>query len=767
MADETQKKIDAIYDRMIRSSREQERASDKLSDAMKELGDKALASLIKNVKDAAKTTGILNDEQLETIHTSKDLIKTLAEQEERLNDLITIEKTRYKQEVDQIKQLAGFEKFSKAAQERLLEDANKTHDAEMKKLDDLLIAHDAFDKMTDAQAEAAKRLDVFSGFVQRSGKALGGWILKTFTAENAMNDLKDAVKQSVGELNKATAVGLQDSLFAINKGAMHLNLSFDEFSDVISKNRDLIRQLGSGTTGVKNFTDKLSDASKGLAYMGKDGVIATSKMIDTLKSIGITANSKGFTKSITGMQKHFSEFSALYGDSVDSFNDVIEVQMKSAGIQARLNNLDDVGRQKVQDEILARTENIKNLGLSNDQIKAFNQKLEDLYDPEKANVVEKVQSSEKTKAWLQMLAEQSGSEAMSAALPKLMEYAEATKGSTPQQLETMRSTMGPELKTIREAESMMTRRQESLAGAGEENEAMMVKQPTNIMRESAGGTAEDMEKFSGALVEATISHKNLTKAQIEQGKTIASNQLSGNVDDYVDGLKKARDVMQSYDAVMENSITKGLKGVAEGLGALLIKTTKLGTVFDALAKTGSLLSGGGAASASAGAAELAGGAAGGAALVKGAAGVAEGASFVSRAGAIVSKALPFARAASGLGMLFHSEELGGKPGTPDSDQWTPAELAKMTPPKTDNVLTTSSTTATGQMIDTSSKSVPIPPGAPPATPTSAITGNPALDEMKKQTNILAMIAQNTMVTFKPPFNPDTYKASIGQVHGNL
>jgi hypothetical protein len=732
-------------ERLIKTMQAQERASDQLVDAMKELGDKALGVLTEQVKTAAKQAGILSDKQLSLIKNSKDLAVALKLQEEQLDKLIQTSTEAYHAELDKIKSSYDFQKIGKKYQDQILSDAEKKHELELREIIDRQNLHEALNDQTAVAVNGAKHLDVFTNFINRGSKALAGWVAKTFTVENAMKDLTEAVTQSITELNKATAVGLQDSLFAINKGAMHLNMTFDEFSDVLAKNRDIVRQLGGGTQGVQAFTGVLDEASKGLKFMGRDGTFATAKFIESMKTMGNTVQSKKFDKSISSMQTHFTQFAALYGDNYDTYSDLIETQYKSETLQSRLNNLDDAGRLALQEEIIARTENIKNLGLSNDQIKMFNDKISELYDPHKVNVTEKIKGAEISKSYLEELAATSGNEALKAALPKLMDYLEYTKGASDEQIKKRQSEMGKEFETVGAAQADLTQQQEKLANEGKIGEASTVQMTPNILRNLGGGTGENVAAYGTALYQAQQQKRNLTPGQIEQGKQAAADQVAGNVDLYTQTIKEARDIQQSYNAIMENSITKGLKGLAEGVGALLLNFTKLGKVIETITKMGI---GGGGAGAGAGVAEgVAGG--GAASLIPGVGNTVK---------SFASKALPFARGATGLGLMLHSEGAGVAAGQPNSDEWTQDELTAMNK-KQSKIAAPATDTATA---------APTTPGeTAPAVSTQSHTDDPLLKETKKQTDLLSQIVQNTTIAFKPTHNSAMYKSSPGEVANKI
>jgi hypothetical protein len=472
-----------------------------------------------------------------------------------------------------------------------------------------------------------------------------------------------------------------------------------------------------------------------------------------MKTMGTTVNSKGFDKSVSSMQKHFTQFASLYGDNYDTYSDLIETQFKSETLQSRLNNLNDQGKLALQEEIIARTENIKNLGLSNDQIKMFNDKISELYDPHKANVAEKIKGAEISKSYLEQLAADSGSDALKAALPKLTEYLEFTKGASDEQIKKRQAEMGKEFQAVGAAQADLTQKQEKLADAGDVAAASVSQLPENLLRGLSGGTGENVATYGTAVYQAGQQQRNLTPEQISQGKMAAAEQAAGNVDLYTKTIKEARDIQQSYNAIMENSITKGLKGLAEGAGALALQFTNLGKVVESIAKVG--LGGGGAASAGVAGAEgaVAGGAAaaglGGGALASGA---------LATGGVLAAGGVGY-----GLGSALNWG-YGKISGAVGGEGSLGADIYDMFNPSTANANNTPINIPKHDMAQIAPTA---PPEAAPVVSTQSHSDDPMLKETKKQTDLLTQIVHNTSASFKPAYNPAMYKSSPGEVANKI
>lgn len=778
MAENTSnKELEESFRKMTQAANGSAKAADKLFNVMNELGDKALVNLIKNVKDAAKNAGILSQEQLDLINDSKDLSKALLNQEKIIEKLSKTASDRYDSEIKSIKSSASFEKYSDSAKKKLLESTEEAYALEMKKIDAIEANYIAFSKSTDTMMENAKVVEKFSNLIQKGTEKVKGFAIKTLSASVAIDLMKKAVHQSIDELNKATSVGLQDSFSTIGLQAGKMSISFDEFSDMISKNRDVIRNFGGGTKGIKEFAATLKDTSEDLAYMGKDGIKATGRFTETLKKMGVTTkDSIGFKSAMKDVQKEFTKFSYSYGDSYDQFADLIESQLDATTTQYRLNGLNAQQTTQIRNEILARTENFKMMGLTNEQIKHFNSELESFVDPHKNNQQEKIKGSAMEQTYLNMLSKsQPENKALQAALPKLMELAGmAGNGFNADQIKAQAATpeMIDALKTLGLARSKDV-----------QNTADMAKNGTGALTNMIGrNSIEELSNHVGSLLNgladtgAKAHTQGLDQTPEEAAKrNKEAADLTTNQDAYTKTMMMARDVTQQYNAVMESSVSLALLGMVSAVGATILSLVKfragLNGGFSGNTNSKGILGGLGGE----GMGKVAKGLMKGTSIISAGVGLYEGYNAISdyNSGTTTEKQrdtkLGEAGGSALGGIIGGSLGLLGGPLAPLTvplgaatggylgdlaGSWTGSKFGS--DKKINDSPTTEIASAVDKKINESSD-----------TATSIVNKNDtesdSFKELKKQTGILSQIAQNTYSAFKPNRDPRDFKASPAEV----
>ncbi len=616
--------------------------------------------------------------------------------------------------------------------------------------------------VTDKLVENAKSVDNFTNFVNKGTSALKGWAAKNLTFSKSLELLEQASKQAIDELNKATAVGLQDSFATIGYEAVRLKMSFDEFSEVISKNRDVVRQLGGGTEGIKTFTNLLHEASKGLDYMGRDGVKATSRFTETLKTMGVTAkDTETFGSAMKKTQKEFTKFSYIYGDSYDQFADLMESQMMGTAIQTKLTGLNKIQAAQLRDEVMLRTENLKNLGMTNGQIKEFGDRVDAAFDPKKNEQHQKIIQAEMFKAQVSQLQQmQPENKDLQAATAALQQYAEMVEGgATPDQIEKFMSENVLAFKTYGAALDKNNQKQSALFNEGRKGDALMFQYAANQLGTMGGTVADVAKSFGGtALLAAKKGLATTPEDAAKMGKK--AEDLTTNQDAYTKTVMFARDIQQQYNSIMQSSITTGLLGFGAGLGAAIIALGKFNL---------SLLKNGGG---------------GGFDLGKASGGLGKIFKIAASLGAVVDVGMGLkdlmggkeqTEMPTGLDMLSPMSwgmyggnlinkgaetALGGKSlGAAAYDLFNPTAPTALAAGTTPTAINQPISTATAAPTHTAAPTVSAAAQAP--------TGNPSLDELRKQTTILAMIAQNTSVSFKPQMDKSMYKGSPTEVANNM
>lgn len=775
------KPIENAFKRMADSIERQKQSSYKLAEAFDKLGESGVKDLTEKIKLAAKQSKFFTDAQLKLIKTTQDLEDGIKHQEKELSKRSEAEKELRASIRETIKLLKSDTLLmqvdvdaTKASLKAKLEALNQLKQEAIDKKANAA----AFHAQTTALIENATSIKSWDYYLNKSKDSIKGWAASNLTARKSMEMLKTAGTQFVGELNKATAVGLQDSFFTISKEAFNLKMSFDEFSDIIAKNRDIIRQLGGGSEGISNFQTVLKDASKGLAYMGKDGTIATARFIESMKTMGITVkDTDQFGITMAATQKKFTRWSATYGDTAESFADVTESQMKSSSVQAQMIGLLPKQRDALREEIMARIENSKNLGLSNEQIKDFSDRLEHTLDPHKIDIPATIKQAASATTHLRLLAQrdpnnkvlQDAVAAMVNANEELMKNpmmgAEAFKKSV--------TDIQPELlQEIGKAEARTT--------AGTKNQAEMGANIGLGITETAGGAIYEAQmKYAGESATAYAANLNQTATAAKKAGDLAEAQVK-NQSGMVTAASDIRDVMQSVSAAMKNSLVVGALAVGTALASLgigVLKVNKalglLATIAERTAIAGGIPTGG------------PGGGGGG----KGGKGSKYGRMALG--------------AAVGGGMIYAGNELGGTEKTPWSDtgskalDWAGkgALLGALVPGLGELGISEAVGGAIGGVAgagvgmyqnwndfgSNKSKINPAPDVAVQAEQAAAAAeieanqsqsqstptekSNNIIEELKKHTNILEQISRNT-ISFKGG-NSDMYKLPGGRLASNV
>lgn len=777
------KPIEDAFERMARSIRNQEQSSYKLSEAFDKLGEAGVKDLTEKIKAAAKQSGFFTAAQLKLIKTTQDLEDAIKHQEKDLGKRSDAEKELRASIRETIKLIKSETQFSQAEVDASKASLKLKFEAlaKMKQEDAAKKASiDAFKDHTAALIENATSIVSWQYYLNKSKDSINGFVASQFTAKKSLEMLKTAGIQLIDEFNKVTAVGLQGSFVAISYEAVKLKLTFDEFSGIIAKNYDVINQLGGGQLGIEKFSSQLKDASTNLSFMGRDGTLATARFYETLKTFGDTAGSKHFTTAMKTTQDEFVKFQGRYHDTAESFADLMESQTDAASMQRRLNGLDNIARDQLTSEIYLRAENLKNMGLSNEQIKEFNGKLESLYNPQKADETKVIKEAEMTMTYVTQLAQQSGSQTLQASMPflrELMDY--KRKGGNI--ADKMKTPEGQALlKGINEGNSLLEKQRKDIVDMGGD----AITQQTTLARLNAlgGDTTTALLSLSTLIGKAEREGKPLTAEQNAKADAESKAAQAKAVDKTTEAMEALRDASQWASAIMKNSLVAGVLAagtalIAFGLGVW--KVSKALTLLAAASERAAIASGipvpggGPAASGSGkgrkyGRAAL-GAAAGGGLLYAGSELGGQGGPEKTPWANTGSKALDWAGTGAllgalvpGLGELGISEAVGGAiggvagAGVGMYQNWNDfgSNTSKINqtsagPEATaEHAVAVAAETEAGQSQST----------------TPAEKSNNIIEELKKHTDILLQISRNT-IAFKGG-NPDMYKSTAARVATN-
>jgi hypothetical protein len=586
MAEDTGKKVEDIFERLKKAQADQERASYKLSRTMDDLSEMALKDLTNKLKIAAKQTGYLTDEQLKLLSNSKDVTKNAKDLAEALdhqekiikplNDLLSdysdaVKKINEQTDITSHRKILEIE-ISKSAYLAGLHNLKLTEDQAV----EILKNKKAFEESSQAAQESAGKLNDWSKHLDNAITAGKSWVKTNVSMAEAGKLLKSALYQSIDELNKATAVGLQDSFLSIGLEAVKLKMSFDQFSDIISKNRDIIRQLGGGTAGVKEFSEQLKKASEPLSFMGKAGTDATALFTGTLKTMGVAMGRDGemFGKTMTRTQKAFIRWGAVYGDTAEQVDDLLQSQMKGTRVQNLMVGMNLTQRDQLAQEIMLRTDNLKMMGLSNDEIKDFNARLEHAYDPNTLDPAKVIKDAAMSSTFLSMVGNKHPEDKQLQEAVDVLKKISSDFGKTGDKDKALADLAAHQ----KEVEIFGAARKKELSEGG-----LVGNIGVNKILGSGGEFGGILNELSQKAATNVAERKTISKAQADK---IESETNKPNI--LVKKVMDARDIKQSADAALESTAGKAFLGVSAAAGALILNFTKLGKVLDNIGDGGIL-----------------------------------------------------------------------------------------------------------------------------------------------------------------------------------
>lgn len=258
---------------------------------------------------------------------------------------------------------------------------------------------DATAKMSRSSVRLSKELDGMRSRVTAN-------IQKFFTLTSALGLATKAVTKFYDLGLDLVNKGMVGAMMTVTTQAALLKMNVSELSELLGKSKGTIQALGGGAQGIDRFMSAIKRTNEGLELFGKDASKISSKILDTL-----TKNGAGFGNKKIGeetliwagkMRDQYKEMYALFGDSAEEFASYYDEMLKSESLQARLNSMSSTQIRIMLQENMKRYENLRLLGLSNEQITTMNKTLETLYNPNKNRQVEAVRERYLGRAALQM-----------------------------------------------------------------------------------------------------------------------------------------------------------------------------------------------------------------------------------------------------------------------------------------------------------------------------------------------------------------------------
>lgn len=630
------KSLETATERLARQQIEAERSSRKLTNALDSLCNDSVDLLSKRVVESAKKLGVLTDEQYKLLVNSRGMVKSardladVMEEQERKYEALKKVQDKYQAVIEKAaKRGPAREAAAKALADKRLKQEAELHKISVQEAQVLLANMQAQRDATAQYVKHGKKIDEVTQVVAKHRDALTETVKKYVSLGAGIELLKASAKQMYGEFNKLTKSGLQGAFLTISREALYMKMSFDELSDVINQNRDLIAQLGGGVDGIENFSGMLKEYSKDLSHMGKEGTLATARFLQTLKSMNVDAkDTNNARKAMKGLQTQFKTFNAVYGDTAESYATLMETQMKEDGVQSRLIGLGKAQHSVIQQEIMARTENLKKIGMSNEQIVEFNRKLEDLYNPGKNNQQQRVSEMINLKNLVGQIIQQSPNSALASPemQAKLREMESLqNRGANKEQMATWLSKNSKFAETLRT--SITDLEQRAAANVDRGGDSLYTLNLINEFKNRSGSTFGILDQQGRSAAEARAKGVNYADDQAAYDEMVRKAREAN--EEMWKTLQGVRDVIQSVTALLDNSFGKAvlgmiatIYGMTKAFGLFGRAIGAITGMFGGSAAAGAAGAGAGAAGAGAGAAGAAGaGAAGSAAAGLGAGGV--------------------------------------------------------------------------------------------------------------------------------------------------
>lgn len=395
MADEkqTMKKLDSIFDHLDRTLAEHHKMSSKLTRSLQELNDAGVNKLIKSMREQLKLTGAFNSAAIDLIKDANSLGAALDKLEDHYAD---IKKAEAKVEKQRSKILNEYGKDHVKAAKVL----DKLYQEELKKLKlttkQANAIEDTINNIKDAseqlrkEAKAAHNVSNFGKNLKKN--SIVDWFLQKarglIEVDKGFHNLASAMNEGIDQWVKLSKVGLQGTFVQVQKSALSLGVTFDEFSDMIAKNRGLINQLGGGADGVQRFSDMLKRQSAELEpILGpKNARIATSEFMTNLQQGGVNVMSQAGQSAVKNMTANWIKMAKEFGDEPKVFADMIKQQLEDETVTNRLIAAGKDHTAAIMAEIQARSENEKQLGLSTQQLIEFNKRVNQALNPETTDI---------------------------------------------------------------------------------------------------------------------------------------------------------------------------------------------------------------------------------------------------------------------------------------------------------------------------------------------------------------------------------------------
>ena len=369
----------------------------KFTDALDVASNTAIDKSTDSLKQLLKTSKLLSDSQVDTIKSAKGLqnvVESLGRKQARLDEL----QEQYNKQLEKAiaKGYAGvrLQRIEAALQQRLAKRLNDLGVSTASAANASAKLQDELTKHKDLEKQLNKEIVNLTSSASKAGKAvedLGSRMVETaekhLSVAAALGLLQKSLTDLYGQVTRFADKGMFAAWRAINMGALRLKLSVAEFEEVMARNMDIINSLGGGIAGIDSFTEALKSASKDLEMYGKNSAkIAAAIMGTVQRSTGLgpgsrdsNASREAYAQIQKSMKEQFKLFNGGFGDSIEQFTSYYDQVLRSEELQSKMNGLDSKSIANMVTEIQIRTENLKLMGLNNDQILEMTRRMEQMF----------------------------------------------------------------------------------------------------------------------------------------------------------------------------------------------------------------------------------------------------------------------------------------------------------------------------------------------------------------------------------------------------
>lgn len=544
-----------ISESLIREMTNSARMLGKLSEHLSNAG---LDKFAKEIKISLKQHKLINDELESQIKTGKDLQQVLNKLEDNFIDV-----TKAIDKLDgKIKALSrNNDAASKAQLKKLHQDRQE-----------LSLRHSGMERIRDEISERSKNIKASDKLGRSFGEVTSGtkrYVAALGSAAVALNYFKKALVQGYDDMLRLTNKGMLGAFTEIQSASFRLQMIPAELEAIIDKNRLLVNSFGGGAVGIKAFIGEIQEARQGLEHLGRDSAKAGARFITLSQMAGLTKkDGVAYSSNLKSTNKQFKEFSVLYGDTFDQYATLYEELTNEETLRRKLNGLSKTDLSVEMESLRLRTAEQRALGFTIPQIVEMGKKAGALLDPRKNNITERIQQSAMAKLADSSMMRMLGSDPKNADLMKRFQgsrgaldelYNAVSSGASPQQLEAIRSK-----KSV--ADALKTR--EDVKSATD-SANQFSRLPRNEFLRMSGGL-EDFLSTAGQTMQTASARNTQTTAEV-RASALANIKASKNVESAFNLLSRTVGFAESATKSALGSLVIGIGGAAIGLAGFAVQ----------------------------------------------------------------------------------------------------------------------------------------------------------------------------------------------------